>query len=109
MDSDKKCWTEELKTPGMTIRFRILEQIRLVRLVLRIAAAEGRFEGRYVAEFRQENGCTVGTFAEESTAAGILPKALRRLFFSQRKFIEAYAEEAMAEIKRRNIKPSAES
>jgi len=81
MASDKRNWTEELKTPSMTIRFRILEETPPSKLVLQ-TGADGNFEGRYVAEFRQENGGTVGTFTEEATALGILPKVMRRLFFN---------------------------
>ncbi len=102
MDSDKKGWTEELKTHGMKIHFQILEEAPPARLVLQ-TGAEGSFEGRYSAEFRQESGGTAGAFTEESTALGIVPKVLRRLFFNQRKFIEAYAEEARAEIKKREL------
>ncbi|MDE0698009.1 MAG: SRPBCC family protein [Boseongicola sp.] len=100
MTSDKKSWTEELKTPSMTIRFRILEETRPSKLVLQ-TGTDGNFEGRYVAEFRHENGCTVGTFTEETTALRIVPKVMRRLFFNQRKFIEEYARQAKAEIERR--------
>ncbi len=98
--SDKKSWTEELKTSSMKIRFQILEQNPPSKFVLQ-TGADGNFEGRYVAEFRQENGGTVGTFTEEATALGVLPKLMRRLFFNQRKFIQEYAREAMAEIDRR--------
>ena len=100
MSSDKRNWTEELKTSNMKIRFQILEQTPPSKLVLQ-TGADGNFEGRYVAEFRQENGGTVGTFTEEATALGVLPKVMRRLFFKQRKFIEEYAREAKAEIDRR--------
>ena len=100
MSSDKRNWTEELKRSSMKIRFQILEQTPPSKLVLQ-TGADGNFEGRYVAEFRQENGGTVGTFTEEATALGVLPKVMRRLFFNQRKFIEEYAKEAKAEIDRR--------
>ena len=100
MSSDKRNWAEELKTSSMKIRFQILEETPPSKLVLQ-TGADGNFEGRYVAEFRQENGGTVGTFTEEATALGVLPKVMRRLFFNQRKFIEEYAREAKAEIDRR--------
>ncbi len=100
MSSDKRKWTEELKTSSMKIRFQILEETPPSKLVLQ-TGADGNFEGRYVAEFRQENGGTVGTFTEEATALGVLPKLMRRLFFNQRKFIQEYAREAKAEIDRR--------
>ena len=100
MANDKMSWTEELKTPIMTVRFRILEETPPRKLVMR-TGADGIFKGRYAAEFRQENGGTVGTFTEEATALGIVPKVMRHLFFNQKKFIEEYAREAKAEIERR--------
>ena len=100
MAGEENAWTETLETSGMTIRFRILEKTPPSRFVLK-TGADGNFEGRYVAEFRQENGGTVGTFTEEATALGIVPKVMRSLFFNQRKFIEEYAREAKAEIERR--------
>ena len=98
--SDYTSWTETLKPSGMRVHFQVLEASAPNRLVLK-TGSEGSFEGRYVAEFRAENGGTLGTFTEEATALGVVPKVLRRLFFDQRKFIEAYAEEAKAEISRR--------
>jgi len=98
--SDKRNWTEELKTPRMVIRFRVLEKTPPGKFVLQ-TGADGNFEGQYVAEFRQENGSTVGTFTEEATALGMLPRVMRRLFFNQKKFIEEHAGEAKAEIERR--------
>ncbi len=103
MASNKREWVEELKTPSMRIRFRILEETPPNRLVME-AGADRIFQGRYVAELRQENGGTVGAFTEEATALGIVPKVMRWLFFNQRKFIEEYAREAKAEIKRREAK-----
>jgi len=100
MADDKQSWAEELKASNMTIRFRVLEETPPGKFVLQ-TGADGNFEGRYVAEFREENGGTVGTFTEESTALGLVPKVMRRLFFNQRKFIEEYAREAKVEIERR--------
>ena len=100
MASDKTAWTETLKTSGMIVRFQILEKTPPRKLVLK-TGADGNFEGRYVAEFRQQQGDTIGIFTEEATSLGIVPKVLRRLFFNQRKFIEEFAEEAKAEIERR--------
>ena len=102
MSSDKTSWTEELTKSGMIIRFQLLEKIPPSKLVLQ-TSAESNFEGRYIAEFKQENGGTVGTFTEEATALGILPKVMRRLFFKQEKFIEEYAKEAKAEIEKRKL------
>ncbi|MCY4006661.1 MAG: SRPBCC family protein [Rhodobacteraceae bacterium] len=99
MADDKRNWTEEIKMPRMTIRFRILEDIPPMRLVLQ-TGADGNFSGQYIAEFKQENGGTVGTFTEEVTSLGFMPKVMRRLFFNPRKFIEEYAKEAKAEIER---------
>ena len=100
MADDKTAWTETLKSSGIIVRFRILEQTPSSRLVLQ-TGAEGNFEGRYVAEFRQQQGGTIGVFTEETTALAIVPKVMRRLFFNQRKFIEEFAKEAKAEIRRR--------
>ncbi|MYK84044.1 MAG: SRPBCC family protein [Gammaproteobacteria bacterium] len=100
MASDERRWTETLEMSGMTVHFQILEESPPNRLVLK-TGADGSFEGRYVAEFRAENGGTVGTFTEEASALGILPKVMRRLLFNQEKFIADYAEEAKAEIGRR--------
>ena len=100
MTSDNRSWTETLKKSKMTIRFKILEEIPPSRLVLQTSAPR-HFEGKYVAEFRQVNGGTVGVFTEESTALGLLPKVLRCLFFHQEKFIKEYANEAQKEIRRR--------
>ena len=98
--SDRRSWTETLEMSGMRVHFQILEESPPSRLVLK-TGADGNFEGRYVAEFRTENGGTLGTFTEEATALGFVPKVMRRLFFNQRKFIEDYAREAKAEIARR--------
>ena len=73
MSSDKRNWTEELKMSSMKIRFQTLEETPPSKLVLQ-TGADSKFEGQYVAEFRQENGGTVGTFTEEATALGVLPK-----------------------------------
>ena len=100
MAGDKMSWTEELKAPGMTIRLRILQQEPPSKLVIQ-TGADGIFEGRYIAEFRSENGGTIGTFTEEATALGIVPRVMRSLFFNQRKFITQYARQATAEIDRR--------
>lgn len=100
INSDKTAWTETLKTSGMIVRFQILEKTPPSKLVLK-TGADGYFEGRYVAEFKQQQGGTTGIFTEEATALGIVPKVLGRLFFNQRKFIEEYAEEAKVEIERR--------
>lgn len=97
---DKTAWTETSKSSGMVLRFRVLERTPSSRLVLQ-TGADGKFEGRYVAEFREQRGGTLGIFTEETTALGIAPKVMRYLFFDQRKFIEEYAREAKAEIKRR--------
>ena len=102
MSSDKTSWIEELKKSGMIIRFRLLEKTPPSKLILQ-TSAESYFEGRYIAEFKQENGGTVGTFTEEATTLGIFPKLMRRLFFNQKKFIEEYAKEARAEIERRKL------
>ena len=97
---DRMSWTESLNSTGMTVRFRILESTPSSRLVLQ-TGADGVFEGRYVAEFREQQGGTIGEFTEETTALGLMPKVMRRLFFDQRKFIEEFAREAKAEITRR--------
>ena len=102
MSSDKTSWSEELTKSGMIIRFQLLEKTPPSKLVLQ-TSVERNFEGRYIAEFKQENGGTVGTFTEEATALGILPKVMRRLFFNQEKFIEEYAKEAKAEIEKRKL------
>ena len=102
MSNDKTSWIEELTKFGMIIRFQLLEKTPPSKLVLQ-TSVERNFEGRYIAEFKQENDGTVGTFTEETTALGILPKVMRRLFFNQKKFIEEYAEEAKAEIERRKL------
>lgn len=100
MADDKTAWTETLKSSGIIVRFRILEKTPSSRLVLQ-TVAEGKFEGRYVAEFRQQQGGTIGVFTEQTTSLGIVPKVMRYLFFNQRKFIEKFSKEAKAEIKRR--------
>ncbi len=97
---DKTAWTETLKSSGIVVRFRILERTPSSRLVLQ-TGADGKFEGRYVAEFREQRGGTIGVFTEETTVLGVAPKVMRILFFNQRKFIEEFATEAKAEIKRR--------
>ena len=102
MADDKETWTETLKSSGIIIHFRILEKTPLSRFVLQ-TGTEGKFEGRYVAEFRQQQGGTIGIFTEETTTLGIVPKVMRRLFFNQRKFIEEFAREAKAEINRREF------
>ena len=101
MAEDNRSWTETLKTSRMTIRFQILEEIPPNRLTLK-TGADGIFKGQYVAEFREEEGKTIGTFTEEATTLGIVPKLMRRLFVNQKKLIEEYAAEAKAEINRRN-------
>ncbi len=100
VSEDGESWTETLKRGGMTIHFEILERTRPERLVLRIGSP-GNFKGRYVADFRKAGDQTVGTFTEEVTALGIIPKLMRFLFFDQSAFIERYTEEAQTEIMRR--------
>lgn len=100
MSGDKTAWTETLKSSGMTVHFKILEQSPPHRLVLE-TGSDGHFEGRYVAEFRQQQGATMGVFTEEARTLGVVPKVMRRLFFSPQKFIEEFAKEAQAEIERR--------
>ena len=100
MASDKTAWTETLKSSGMTVHFKILEQSPPHRLVLETGSGS-HFEGRYVAEFRQQQGATMGVFTEEVRALGVVSKVMRRLFFSPQKFIEEFAKEAQAEIERR--------
>ena len=91
----------------MRVHFQVLEETPPTRLVLK-TGADGSFEGRYVAEFRAENVSTVGTFTEEATALGVLPKVVRWLFFNQRQFIAEHAQEAKAEIARRAADRSVE-
>ena len=86
MAEDDRSWTETLKKSGMTIRFQVLEEIPPNKLILK-TGADGIFEGQYVAEFREEEGNTIGTFTEEATTLGIVPKVMRRLFVNQKKFI----------------------
>ena len=105
VSEDGRAWTETLRQGGMTIHFEILEQVRPGRFVLR-TGSPGSFKGRYVAHFRAEGNRTVGTFTEEATALGIIPKLVRFVFFDQAAFIEKYAEEAQAEIVRRRNNPS---
>ena len=100
MADDQMAWSETLKASGITIRFQILEMTPPNRLVLK-TGAEGNFEGRYVAEFRQDQGGTIGRFTEESTSLGLLPKVMRFLFFDQREFMEEFSREVKAEIERR--------
>ena len=100
MADDNMTWTETLKSSGMTIRFHILEMTPPNKLVLK-TGAQGNFEGRYVAEFIQQEGGTLGRFTEESTSLGMLPKVMRRIFFDQEAFIQEFAREAQAEIERR--------
>ncbi|MCY4149924.1 MAG: SRPBCC family protein [Gammaproteobacteria bacterium] len=100
ISEDRQSWTETLEKSKMTIRFQLVEQSPPNRLVLK-SASDGRFEGRYVAEFRQEGDETIGTFTEEATTFGVIPKVMRFLFFNSRKFIEEYAAESKVEINRR--------
>ncbi len=100
ISEDGQSWTETLERSKMTIRFRLVEQSPPNRLVLK-STSDGRFEGRYVAEFRQEGGETIGTFTEEATTLGVIPKVMRFLFFNSRRFIEEHAAESKAEIRRR--------
>ena len=102
MSSDKTSRIEELTKSGMIIRFQHLEKTPPSKLVLQ-TSVERNFEGRYIAEFKQENDGTVGTFTEEATVLGILPKVMRRLFFNQKSSLKQYAEEAKAEIERRKL------
>ncbi len=100
ISEDQNSWTETLEKSNMTIRFQIVEKSPPNRLVMK-SEAEGRFEGRYIAEFRQEGDETIGTFTEQATTIGVFSKVMRFLFFNSRTFIEEYATESKAEIKRR--------
>ncbi|MYB34803.1 MAG: SRPBCC family protein [Gammaproteobacteria bacterium] len=100
ISEDQQSWAETLEKSKMTIRFQLVEKSPPDRLVLK-SAVDGRFEGRYVAEFRQEGDETIGTFTEEATTFGVVSKVMRFLFFNSKRFIEEYAAEARAEIKRR--------
>jgi len=100
MSQDQQSWTETLEKSRMTVRFQLVEKSPPNRLVLK-SEAVGRFEGQYIAEFRQEGDETIGTFTEEATTLGVMSKVMRHLSFNPGKFIEEYAAESKTEIKRR--------
>jgi len=105
MDPNQKSWTETLSHPSpMAIRFLVLEKTAPKRLVLQ-TSADGIFEGKYIAEFKSTQSGTTATFTEETTSLGFIPKIMSRLFVNQQKLIETYADEAKAEINRRNSTP----
>ena len=91
----------DLESIGMTINFGVIEQMPPHRLVLK-TGADGAFEGHYAAEFRQDETHTIGTFTEEPTALGLIPKVMRRIFVNQKHLILEYATDAKAETIRRN-------
>ncbi|MCY4049951.1 MAG: SRPBCC family protein [Gammaproteobacteria bacterium] len=105
LSEDQQSWTETLKKSKMTIHFQIVEKSPPNRLIMKSEAA-GRFEGRYIAEFRQEGKETVGIFTEEATTHGVFSKVMRFLFFNSHKFIEEYAAESKVEMKRREADQS---
>lgn len=100
VSEDGQSWTETLLADGMTIHFEIVEKTRPHRFVLATSSPRS-FEGRYTASFAESDSGTIGTFTEEVTASGVLPKVMRFLFFDEGAFIEKYAEEARKEIRRR--------
>lgn len=100
VSDDGQSWTETLAGGGMTIHFEIVEETSPHRFVLR-TSSPGSFQGRYTATFKESGSGTIGTFTEQATATGVIPKVMRFLFFNQGAFIEKYAEEAKGEIRRR--------
>ncbi len=100
MADDGQSWTEKLQQSGLVLEFRILEKSAPNRFVLKTGAAN-YFEGRYVAEFKEVDGKTIGTFMEEATALGVIPKLFRYFFFDQGAFIDQYAKHAAFEVERR--------
>lgn len=104
MSEDGQSWTERLNQGGFVIHFEIIEASSPHRYILK-TGAPNNFEGRYSAEFREQDTHTIGTFTEEAKALGLVPKVLRFLFVRQTKLIEEYAEDAKLEILRRRSLP----
>ena len=85
----------------MVINFRIVEKNRPETFVL-ATGSPGSFKGQYSAKFTRDGNSTVGTFTETATTIGMVPRVMRFLFFDQMKFIEAYADAAKEELRRRS-------
>ncbi|MBC6411416.1 MAG: SRPBCC family protein, partial [Hyphomonadaceae bacterium] len=100
MGADGRSWSETLERGGLVIHFKIIEREAPYRLVLE-TGADNTFTGRYVAEFREADGRTIGVFTEEATSLTLFAKVFRFLFVNQSRFIRQYADEAKAEISRR--------
>ncbi len=86
VSEDGQSWTETLVPGGMTIHFEIVEKTRSHWFVLRTSSLRS-FEGRYRASFVESGSGTIGTFTEEATASGVIPKVMTFVFFNQGAFI----------------------
>ena len=88
----------DLRVDGRTVWLTQLEIAELLQTTKQNVSLHARnilVDGELEAEAVVKESLT--------TALGILPKVMRRLFFDQEKFIEEYAKEAKAEIEKRKL------